>query len=394
LFIGINLIIKKVKKWGFSLVELMVALGLSSVMIMVVVNLIGTSGKTTADMASTFQVAEWSNTINHILSTRKYCRPTFQSKLYNAVAGEEVDALYLGPKIRSSVHKDRLENNTKIVSLTLRSPVLLDPSTYRIELEAIFDQSGKIITRRFPFIAKVVFGTTEISDCFGKRDEELIMGEVCGTLGGVNNPGFKGCDFFPGTEPNKKLIEQERRFVHQASQLSKIAVEFHATLCEMEEQICINEAPTLSPFGINCDMNGGPCGLLTCSGGGTHTVTECVALNPPFTFAYDSPHGSVCVVPGSTCPAGWNACLNYSATSATPCKLGCGSGTPASHVYGAPDFLKNIPREGPPKTTHRDYADIAACGDDGKGNAVSCCHADPAMPKTACLATVTHVGCK
>lgn len=375
--------IKSIGSLGFTLTEVVIALGIGSIVVLEGNTLLKLARKNQADLTSNVEINQLSNKIVNHLNNPIACTYSFTANPVQAVNGATIKSLRNVRSVVTEIVVGNKFDDVEITAISLANVSSLSTDEKEAQLKVDFKKRGKAFTKYYSMIV-VVDGTNTIKKCSAMRDQTKALGEFCPTLGGTYNKAYGNCEIL---NSGTFLVKDEEKLNGVISSISSYNGKLQTTLCNLYTELCARNPahPTA------CTKSASYCTTLTCSGS-THSLQQCTAAGGTVLL---TANGSLCRFSAASCPGGWsapsfgNACY-YSATANVVCQqsdancLSSGAQSTGSHAWAQTQVEQVV-------ISIYAYQTSASCGTDSKGNALSCCLLQPGS-KT-CTASVTRVSC-
>ncbi len=229
-------------KFGLTLVETMVAMGMMSMVTLGTVNLIQTNSQAKKSFEQTAQVATWSGQANILLGDPDACRVTFTGMLYSA---GDPTALKFANGSDSGVAEGAKVQNAVITSIAFqdKSDLGVDANgmpTSVITIRIIFTITNgarvKTIERDFQFHAHLEADNDTITSCYGEFSEITFKTLACQHLGATINGAPEICDLYP-SDGVQRLDETLETFHTSMGSLSTYLEALGSSLTSTQQDV-------------------------------------------------------------------------------------------------------------------------------------------------------------
>lgn len=395
------MILKLLKKSiGMSLVEIMITLGITSIIVTMIFEITTRGTKATTEMQARVQLAQWRSDIVTTLGDPQNVTGTFVNTTLTAagVAGNQVTisrvnggvllpvltqmpagSFFSGARVDSIVIDD--------TSITADAVVA---NRRNFNLQVVFEirtRRGNVLLNNPPMTIPIsvrVDGADIVQSGFAAGSVTDALQQSCISQGGTLNDSFE-CVSADGTTL-AEVISGNTSFIELANERIR---DLQSKVCEIEN---------------NIGAGNPQCTFLDC--GSSRTLADCTAAGGTFD---DSLGVKLCRF-ANACAVGWAPCINssgqgYTTTSAITCNTGvCDPDSPsithAGHAWG------NLSQEKEPYHSAANCTTVTPSFDaaDPYGSCSPCsvladktgcmsCTIVSGAEDATCNATVTQIGC-
>lgn len=357
---------------GFSLVEIMVTVGLIGVLAYLVINASGVTKDATKDSDDFAVTNEWTNAITNIFLRRESCAASFVTPGLKANDGVVVNGLVNYATGASVATINQAKGGVSIVNMVLakRWDDISNQLSY-LTLKVTYQKSKRKLSESFNFKARID-ASRNILECFSDFSAISTKIQICSSLGGTYATATNLCTMLTAGVTLKVDMTSINTLI---TSMQDRASQINPDVCILENEMNLR---------LGSSVQSSFCSII--SKGSAKTTAECSAAGGVTRLTAD---GNLCFFSGTVCRSGWVQHKNWSTTSAVTCTLGCslGSVTTGAHAAAAnlaPEYIGVQSCETSANSTY--------CGTEANGDAKTCPHLTDTF-LSPCVANITSVGC-